>query len=203
LTHFIDESVRHVFSSPVDNSVIFFADAQGTENFQIYKMDNIFDSWPERITFDSETRYEWGQECFSHDGKYIVYGSNEGNPSNMLVYVKDLKKRDTYDGFRVTNRDGWFIPGYWSPDNKKINCSQLVSLNDYAIWILDVESRDMIKIDLGNTEKDRFIVGPWSADGDGFFVISDFNREFTGVAFYNLDKLKLEWILTPQNDIDL
>ncbi len=48
LTHFIDESVRHVFSSSVDNSVIFFADTQGNENFQIFKVDDIFDSWPEQ-----------------------------------------------------------------------------------------------------------------------------------------------------------
>jgi len=61
LTHFIDESVRHVFPSPVDNSVIFFADTQGNENFQVYKIDNIFNSWPEQITFDSTIRHEWGQ----------------------------------------------------------------------------------------------------------------------------------------------
>ncbi len=201
LTHFIDESVRHVFSSPVDNSVIFFADTQGNENFQIFKIDNIFDSWPEQITFGSKIRHEWGQECFSHDGKHIVYGSNEGNPFNMLVYVRNLKS-DGDDSFCVTNRDGWFIPGHWSPDNKKINCSQLVTLTDYTIWILDVESREMRNIDLGNAGKSRFMVGPWSADGKGFYVISDLDREFAGVAFYDLDKSKLEWIVTPQHDIE-
>ncbi|MEJ7642669.1 MAG: prolyl oligopeptidase family serine peptidase [Candidatus Nitrosocosmicus sp.] len=203
LTHFIDESVRHVFSSPVDNSVIFFADDQGNEKFQIFKIDNIFDSWPEQITFDPKIRQEWGQECFSHDGKHIVYGSNEGNPSNMLVYVRNLKSDSNDDRFCVTNRDGWFIPGHWSPDNKKINCSQLVTLTDYTIWILDVESREMRNIDLGNTGKSRFMVGPWSADGKGFYVISDLNREFAGVAFYDLDKSRLEWILTPQHDIEI
>ncbi|MBA3284569.1 MAG: S9 family peptidase, partial [Nitrosopumilus sp.] len=203
LTHFIDESVRHVFSSPADNSVIFFADTQGNENFQIFKIDNIFDSWPEQITFDPKIRHEWGQGCFSHDGKHIVYGSNEGNPSNMRVYVRNLKSDSNNDSFCVTNRDGWFIPGHWSPDNKKINCSQLVTLTDYTIWILDVESREMRNIDLGNTGKSRFMVGPWSADGKGFYVISDLNREFAGVAFYDLDKSRLEWILTPQHDIEI
>jgi len=131
-----------------------------------------------------------------------VYGSNEGNPSNMLVYVRNPNS-ESNDSFCVTNKDGWFIPGYWSPDNKKINCSQLVTLTDYTTWILDVESREMRNIDLGNTEKSRFIVGPWSADGSGFYVISDLAREFTGVAFYSLDKSKLEWILTPQHDIEM
>jgi len=44
LTNFIDEAVRHVFPSPVDDSIIFFADHQGTENFQIYKIDDAFHS---------------------------------------------------------------------------------------------------------------------------------------------------------------
>jgi hypothetical protein len=42
LTYFIDNSIRQIFPSPVDNSVIFFADHHGTENFQIYKICDIF-----------------------------------------------------------------------------------------------------------------------------------------------------------------
>ena len=79
----------------------------------------------------------------------------------------------------------------------------MVSLTDYAIWVIDVESGEMRNIDLGNTGKSRFMVGPWSADGKGFYGISDLNREFAGVAFYNLDKSRLEWILTPQHDIEI
>src|SRR5919112_2000836 len=74
ITNFIDESIRQIFSSPIDNSVIFFADSQGSENYQIYKINDIFNSWPEKITVDERIRHEWGAECFSHDSKYIVYG---------------------------------------------------------------------------------------------------------------------------------
>ncbi len=52
LTNFIDHSIRHIFSSPINNSVIFFADHHGNENFQIYKIDDVFNSWPEPITFN-------------------------------------------------------------------------------------------------------------------------------------------------------
>jgi len=103
LTNFIDEAVRHVFPSPVDNSIIFFADHQGAENFQIYKIDDAFHSWPESITQNLEVRHEWGSECFSHDGKYIVYGSNEENPSNMLVYVKAANSGTRNETFCITN----------------------------------------------------------------------------------------------------
>ena len=60
----------------------------------------------------------------------------------------------------------------------------------------------MEKIDLGE-EKSRFIVGPWSPNGNGFYILSDLNREFMGVAFYHIDKSQLEWIATPPHDVEL
>jgi dipeptidyl aminopeptidase/acylaminoacyl peptidase len=205
LTNFIDEAVRHIFPSPVDNSIIFFADHQGTENFQIYRIDDVFHSWPESITQNTKVRHEWGSECFSHDGKYIVYGSNEENPSNMLVHVRNMNSSTSNETFCITNKDGWYVPGYWSPDNKKLNCSQLTTLTDYDIWLLDIENNEMVQITplKGMAEKSRFIVGPWSLDGKGFYVISDLQREYASLAFYDTDKSELQWILTPEHDIEL
>jgi dipeptidyl aminopeptidase/acylaminoacyl peptidase len=207
LTNFIDDAVRHTFPSPIDNSIIFFADHQGTENFQIYKIEDAFYSWPEPITQNLKVRHEWGTECFSHNGKYIAYGSNEDNPSNMLVYLKDINNINTSNNetFCVTKEEGWYIPGYWSPDSKKLNCSQLVTLTDYVIWLLNIENCEMVKVipSEDKMQKSRFTVGPWSPDGKGFYVISDLEREFANLAFYDMYKSKLEWILTPQHDIEL
>jgi hypothetical protein len=194
LTNSIDDAVRSIFSSPIDNSVIFFADYQGTENFQIYIIDDIFHSWPEQLTTNPKVRYEWGSECFSHDGKYIAYGSNKDNPSNMLIYIRNMKSNGE-DSFCITDREGWYIPGYWSPSNKKLNCSQLVTLTNYNIWLLNLEDRIMECIDLGNNEKSRFIPGPWSVNGNGFYVLSDLKKEFVGMAFYDVDKSKLGFLL--------
>ena len=93
LTNFIDYSIRNVFSSPVDNGVIFFADHYGTENFQIYTIDDIFQSWPQSITNNSNVRHEWGSECYSLNGNYIVYVSNESNHFNMLLYVRNMESK--------------------------------------------------------------------------------------------------------------
>jgi hypothetical protein len=39
LTNIVDEAYRRLFPSPVDDSIIFFEDHHGTENFQIYKIN--------------------------------------------------------------------------------------------------------------------------------------------------------------------
>ena len=211
LTNFIDEAVRCLFPSPVDNSIIFFADHHGTENFQIYKIEDAFHSWPEQITQNSKIRHEWGAECFSHNGKYIAYGSNEYNLANMLVYVKNINNTSGGNSsedetFCVTNKEGWYIPGYWSPDNKRLNCSQLVTLSDFAVWFLNIENGEMVKVipsEDNKPQKSRFNVGPWSPDGKGFYIISDSDREYANLAFYDTGKSKLEWILTSEHDIEL
>src|SRR5207244_8054243 len=51
--------------------------------------------------------------------------------------------------------------------------------------------------------KSGFIVGPWSPDGKGFYVISDLQREYASLAFYDTDKSELGWVLTPEHDIEL
>jgi dipeptidyl aminopeptidase/acylaminoacyl peptidase len=198
LTNFIDDTVRNAFTSPVDNSIIFFADHQGTENFQIYTINDSFHSWPRLITQNPKTRYEWGAECFSHNGKFITYSSNESNPMDMLAYVRDLANDEA---FCITDKPGWYTPGYWSPDSTKINCSQLVTLTDYTIWLLDIGRNEMVQVTSSSEEKSRNIVGPWLPDGQGFYVITDLKREYAGLAFYDIIKSKLEWILTPEHDI--
>ena len=71
MTSFIDQSVRAIFSSPIDNNVIFFADFQGNENYQIYCLDMINENtWS--LTENQNTKYEWGSECYSNDGRYIT-----------------------------------------------------------------------------------------------------------------------------------
>ena len=69
-------------------------------------------------------RYEWGEECFSNNGKYITYSSNEANPLDMLVYVHNIESNQT--SCVTAGKSGWYVPGYWSPDNKRINCYHLV-----------------------------------------------------------------------------
>ena len=101
----------------------------------MYKINDSFHSWPQPITQNPNARYEWGAECFSHDGQFITYSTNESNPMDMSAYVRDLAHDET---FCITDKPGWYIPGYWSPDSTKINCSQLVTLTDYNIWLLDM-----------------------------------------------------------------
>ena len=50
ITHFTDQSVRAAFPSKINNEIVFFADKDGDQNYQVYRIKDIFDSYVESLT---------------------------------------------------------------------------------------------------------------------------------------------------------
>jgi dipeptidyl aminopeptidase/acylaminoacyl peptidase len=48
----------------------------------------------------------------------------------------------------------------------------------------------------------RYVPGPCAADGSGFYLLSDEGREYVGLAFFRFDEGRLEWVETPDADIE-
>jgi dipeptidyl aminopeptidase/acylaminoacyl peptidase len=200
LTNFTEQVVRAAFPSPIDNSIIFFADLRGDENFQIYRVDDAFNGWAKAITNNSNIKYEWGLECFCNSGTRIVYSSNEQSASDMLIYVLDI---DQNRAVCITGRSGWYMPGYWSSDDKKINCVQIITDSDSVVWLIDIEKRQMKLAETSNGSIiGRNVPGPWSHDGSGFYILTDQNSENIYLAYYDLYSSKIDKIISFESDIE-
>ncbi|PSO08409.1 hypothetical protein B9Q04_05685 [Candidatus Marsarchaeota G2 archaeon BE_D] len=198
LTAFVDESVRHFCVTPSgDELVAFFADRHGDENFQIYVMD-IPHGWPRRVSGNLKSRYEPSAGGFSWDGRYLAYSTNEKNPSSMNLQLFDVKSEEHIP---VVKRDGWFIGGYWSPDNRLLSFIEVVDLQTTAIRLVDPQSGKEEQV-TPPMDKVRFSPGPWKSDGSGFYVLSDSGGEFVNVYFYSLDTRKMEGVITPKCDVE-
>ncbi len=197
LTTYVNESVRAVYPSPVEGRLVFFADPVGSENFQCYTL-NLESGWPARIAGGSGVRCEPGAECFNHTGDEIVYASNEGSPANMLPYVHNLRT-----GLRrkLTERPGYYSLGHWSPDDSKISLTEVVSVVESAIWVVDAKTGELAKVSPEAPET-RFYTGPWTRDGKGIYIISDFGREHTGIAILDTQTKTLAWLDTPSWDVE-
>jgi Tol biopolymer transport system component len=206
ITHFKNESVRSVFTSPNTkknkNQIVFFADRDGNQNYQIFKINDLFNSSIETLTQNSNVRHEWGFECQSHDGEYIMYSSNESSPSNILIYRYDLDKRLS-ECITPNKQQGWFAPGYWSLDDKFINCIEQVSFSSYVLWVVDVGSKELIDISL-DKKNVTYKTGPWSKKyKKGFYFLSDGNKEgFLNLAYFDIDENHFDWEVVSNCDID-
>jgi hypothetical protein len=205
ITHFKNESVRSAFTSPNTknkNQIVFFADRDGNQNYQIFKINDLFNSSIETLTQNSNVRHEWGFECQSHDGEYIMYSSNESSPSNILIYRYDLDKRLS-ECITPNKQQGWFAPGYWSLDDKFINCIEQVSFSSYVLWVVDVGSKELIDISL-DKKNVTYKTGPWSKKyKKGFYFLSDGNKEgFLNLAYFDIDENHFDWEVVSNCDID-
>jgi dipeptidyl aminopeptidase/acylaminoacyl peptidase len=198
LTAFVDESVRHFCVSPSGGeSVAFFADRHGDENFQLYIMD-VLHGWPRRVSGNPKARYEPSMGGFSWDGRYLAYSTNERNPSSMSLQLYDAKSEEHIP---VIQRDGWFIGGYWSPDNRLLSFIEVVDLQTMAIWLVDSLSGKEERV-TPPMDKVRFSPGPWRRDGSGFYVLGDSGGEFVNVYFYSLNTGNMEAVITPRWDVE-
>src|SRR5207237_9440365 len=75
------------------------------------------------------------------------------------------------------------------------------SNSDFSIHLLDVESGESRELTPHEGEA-KFAPGPWSADGRGFWLVTDHEREFAGIGFYDLASDSWDWAATPDHDVD-
>jgi hypothetical protein len=55
-----------------------------------------------------------------------------------------------------------------------------------------IAKKEMISTDIFNG-RNRYELGPWSHQEQGFYILSDIDRKYTGLGFYNLNDYTIEW----------
>ncbi len=196
LTALSDDAARRAIWSPDGARILTAADRQGTENFQLYEVP-AGEGWLYPLTDQPDVRHELGAEPFSPDGTQIAYASNERERGDFDVFVRDLTSAEG----RPLLADGeYYVPLSWSPDGRALLVTKAVSNTDNDLYLLDVASGERRHL-TPHEDEVQFSPGPWSPDGRGFYLLSDQGREFMGLAFYTLATGALEWIATPEWDV--
>mgnify|MGYP001121402233 CR=1 FL=1 len=198
LTGFDDWSVRYIAPHPSGRSIVAFADKDGNENYQIFMVD-ANEGWQQPLVLKPEVRHTFGIECFSPSGKFAAYSSNERAGQDMDIMNTEVSSRESR---RVLGDGGIYSFGYWSPDGIRATVGEDTGADDTNIHLLNMRTGEKKNL---TPHKDRtvYIPGPWTPRGDGFFLISDSDREFFGLAYLPVrDTPKLKWFETPLCDIE-
>lgn len=197
LTAFEDQTVRSVAWSPKGDRLIFTADQHGDEFHQIYSLD-LPGGWPVKLTDKPKVQHHFGSGGFSPDGSAIIYACNERNPTDMDALFWDLASGDVRP---LAQGDANYFPVNFSPDGRYVTVVHfLLNTNtDILLYDLKKESAQNLTAHEGEIV---FFPGPWRPDSKGFYLISDKDREFKGLAFYDLEKRKLQWVETPEWDVE-
>ncbi len=196
LTAFEEHAVRSVSVTPDASEIVFTADRHGDEFHQIYSLP-YRGGWPEQLTDAEQVQHFLDQAGWSPDGAALAFAANARTPTDMDVWLRD---RETGEVKKLFGENMYAFPLGWSHDGTRLLVVDARSNSDSSIHL--VYASTGVSEELTPHEGDvKYIPGPWAADDSGFYLLSDEGREYTGLAHFDLDQRRLDWVDAPEADV--
>jgi dipeptidyl aminopeptidase/acylaminoacyl peptidase len=208
ITHYRHNAVRQIAWSPDGKSLLYTADFQGNEQFQLYLVDaDGGEARPLTDTADRQHVLGTGLDTisavtpFAPDGSAVVYAGNDRDAAVQDLLVQDL---GTGRVRRIEATPGTLL--------------HAVSVSPDGRWLLAVgyhtnSDNDLVLVDLHEPEAPPWIAtahegkrvhvpGPWSADSSGFLLRHDAGGEFLALGRYSLATGVVTDLVTPAWDVE-
>jgi len=181
--------------SPAGGQLLIGRDMQGNEQEGYYLLSA--DGRHEHSVLPlSDAFRQFG--AFSADGKRILYASTERNGRDFDIYVADVatgKPSLVYEG------SFGFYPVAWQPGGNLVIVTETRGEDGNDVHLLDINSGEMKPLFQPEISA-SFSDFQWLPDGNGFYLASNVDHEYTGLAFYSLADGVLRFIETPDHDIE-
>ncbi|MEQ8671895.1 MAG: S9 family peptidase [Aggregatilineales bacterium] len=194
LTMFEDWSVRRLYWSHDDSKIAFTADKDGSENRQVFVVLSS-GGWPEMLSNKLQAQYDLSG--WSPDDSKLLYSTNDRNPAEKDPVEHDLKTGELH---RLMTGHRNFATGY-SPNGRYTNIEQFNGNTDQNIFVLDVESCEAICATPHESEAFYEHLG-WHPESTGFYMLTNQDREFSNVAYYDLIAGDWKWFYTVDYDVE-
>jgi dipeptidyl aminopeptidase/acylaminoacyl peptidase len=196
ITMFEDESARSLIWAP-SGDLIAAADGAGSEQYDLFTIP-VAGGAPTFFTARPDAQYELSEEGLSPDGRYLAFSGNDRVATDSDVMIRDMVTGKT----RRALANGRFnVAINWSPDGRYITVMDIRSNTDMRLWLLDTYD-DSISEALPSDGERYIAPGPWLPDSSGLYIITDQGREFKGIGRYLLTSGEMEWVLTPDWDVE-
>jgi dipeptidyl aminopeptidase/acylaminoacyl peptidase len=181
--------------APDGRNLLVGRDTQGNEREGYYLIST--DGSKERQLLPlSDAFRQFGM--FSADGRRFIYSSTERNGVDFDIYTGDVASGETR---RVLEGSFGFFPVSWQPHGELVIVSETRGEDANDLYLLDVATGELEPL-FRPAVAASYQEFAWLPDGSGFFLATNHDREFAGLAFYDLEERRLEFIETPEADID-
>ncbi|UJH91215.1 S9 family peptidase [Antarcticibacterium sp. 1MA-6-2] len=183
-------SVYAISYFPEDERILFRMDDNGDEVYKIFVKDG--DSI-RRLTPAENARalfYGW-----SKDGNSFYYGSNQRDSKYTDVYKMDT---ETFTPELIYENSEAYDFGRISPDGKFIALSKSINTNDSDLFLYNLDSKDLKKINStqsGNSPQD------FSPNSEYFYYTTDAGAEFSYLMRYDIENGSTEKVMEKDWDI--
>ena len=191
------ESVTFHEWSPAGDWIAYGVDRSGNEREGFYLVSP--DGAREReLLPPSEVFRSWGG--FSRDGRYVAFAATEPGGNDFHVYTLNLTA-DELRPLRVyAGRGGTYVAS-WRPDRSGLLLARARGEDANDVLYLDLKTGEVETL-FEPKEAARYEHFAWTPDARGFYVATDQDRDFAGLAFYDMRARRLRWVETPPNDVE-
>lgn len=136
--------------------------------------------------------------AFTKDGRHILYATTERNGVDFDIHRLDVETG--VDEEILRGRMGLYVASV-APDGSKVLLTESRGEDAEDVMLFDVETA---ALDTLFAPEDRAAHGSfaWTPEGRGFFLSTNQGREHAGLAFHDLSTSGLEWVETPDRDVE-
>jgi dipeptidyl aminopeptidase/acylaminoacyl peptidase len=192
-------SVNALGWSPSGEWIAYSSTRPGSERRGFYLVSP--DGLQERELIAPDKAFmQWGG--WSPDGRRIAFASPERNGKDYDIYLVDIAAEGSHSApRRVYEGEGLLSVAAWRPDGGALLLSQARGTAENDLYLLDLstgKSETLFKTEEGAAYRSF----DWTLDSKGFYMITNHERDLTGVAFYDAATRNLSWIETPAVEVD-
>jgi len=192
---FTGERVLSARSNPAGDTILFVTDFGGDEHAQLWTVP-VAGGPARQITDLPSAIHTFGG--WAPDGKSILYAANRRDRARFDLY------RHTLDGDKVETllEDAETLSvGGWQPGGALVVLLEDHSCFDTGLSLFDTATRERRAITLAERSA-RIVSTRWSRDGTELYFCADGARDFLGLGRYTVATGRVEWLYTPQADVE-
>ena len=195
--------VQITFGEPItffewtpDNRLVYGVDRSGNERegFYLISPDGLYE---EELLAPSDAFRSFGG--FSPNMGTLAYASTERDGISFDVHLFDLETKT--DSRVFDGRMGLYVDSF-SPDASSAVLTESSGEDANILFLFDVANRTTTPLFPDGLDRSRFDNIRWLADGSGFYLVTDFGREFAGIALYDVESGELSWEHQVDRDVD-
>jgi len=192
LTSF-DEPVGGRYLPGSGGRILLSIDEGGNERQQLFLLTP--GEAPEPFAVDRDAIQR--AECTSFDGRVVGYSSNRRNGVDFDVYVQPVGGEARV----LAELGGWCEAAGFSPDGRWLAFTRLTDRSgDNDLYLVAVEDGEVVHVSPHDDEA-LFDSLVWRPDSRSFLFATSTGRDTVGIARYDLDARRFEYVLEDEWDL--
>ncbi len=192
-----EDAVKALKFSPSKKEIIYQSDAGGDENLQIFLISDKGGEAKNLTPSHSGSQVYFID--FDKKGDKILYTSNKRDKKFFDTYTYDLKTSEEKCIYTSENLNSE-VPNAWDKDNKYIAYNRFYDNSNQDVLLYDTETGKMINVTEHQGIMKNFN-GSFDRKGKTLYFLSDYEREFTALAYYKIEGGVMDWEAKEEWDI--